>query len=360
MNTILNKYIIIKFLKIFLNVLLIFIALAIILTLFEEIEFFKKLNVSNGLPFFLTLLYIPSLSINLLPFIIFISAMWYFVSIKLKPDLISFKIFGYSNLRIVLILSVTAFLIGLLILFTLNPITSNMIKYYEEIKSRHSRDTDHLFSITKNGLWIKEISGSKSNIISAGYLKNNYLSEVSIFQMDGENLVSRIEASKADISKKNWLLSEVKIFRFDEEISVEEINELKFFSIYDIEKINGLYKNLDTISFISLITQYKQLNRQGYSDKVLFQKLNTFITLPIYLFFMVMLASIFTLSSIKKSQNFYYIFISILSCVVIYYFKDLSIALGETNKISSILSIWMPVVLISLFCLIGMIQINEK
>ena len=75
---------------------------------------------------------------------------------------------------------------------------------------------------------------------------------------------------------------------------------------------------------------------------------------------MVVLAAIFTLSSVKKSQNIYYIFISILSCVIIYYFKDLSIALGETNRISDTLSIWMPIILISLFCLIGMIQINEK
>ena len=47
-------------------------------------------------------------------------------------------------------------------------------------------------------------------------------------------------------------------------------------------------------------------------------------------------------------------------CVAIYYFKDLSVALGQTGKISLILSVWMPILVISLFCTIGVIQINEK
>ena len=47
---------------------------------------------------------------------------------------------------------------------------------------------------------------------------------------------------------------------------------------------------------------------------------------------MVLLASIFTVNSINKAQNIYYIFISIIACAVIYYFKDLSIALAQTDR----------------------------
>ena len=45
---------------------------------------------------------------------------------------------------------------------------------------------------------------------------------------------------------------------------------------------------------------------------------------------------------------------------MIYYFKDLSFALGQTEKISLGLSVWMPVIALGLFCTIGVIQINEK
>ena len=75
---------------------------------------------------------------------------------------------------------------------------------------------------------------------------------------------------------------------------------------------------------------------------------------------MVIVASIFTIGSIKQRQNLYFILISILTCVVIYYFKDLSLALGQTERISLTLSVWMPIIAVSLFCSIGVIQINEK
>ena len=65
-------------------------------------------------------------------------------------------------------------------------------------------------------------------------------------------------------------------------------------------------------------------------------------------FLMVVLAAIFTVGSLKTKENFYYILVSILTCVAIYYFKDLSIALGQTEKISLTLSVWMPIIAVTL------------
>ena len=58
-------------------VVLIFYSFGVILNLFEEIEFFKNLDVSIFTPLMLTSIFVPSLIIKLLPFIIFISSMWF-------------------------------------------------------------------------------------------------------------------------------------------------------------------------------------------------------------------------------------------------------------------------------------------
>ena len=107
---------------------------------------FKNLNVSLFIPLILTSIYIPSLLIKILPFIIFISSMWFMLSIKHNKDLLSIKIFGYSNIKIFFILAISAFLIGWIVLIIVNPITSKMSKYYEQIKSNYSRDIDHLIN----------------------------------------------------------------------------------------------------------------------------------------------------------------------------------------------------------------------
>ena len=361
MNKLINRYLIFGFLKTVGNVILVFIALGIILNLFEEIEFFKDLNISIALPIILSISYVPSLIVELLPFIIFISAMWYFIAIKGNSDFLSAKIFGYSNLKIILILSCTAFIFGSFILLAVNPFTSSMVKYYEKIKAQHSKDVDHLISINKNGVWIKEKSDSNLKIITAKSLEGEYLQNLSIYIVDSENkIIKRIEAEKARIINNPWLLENVVIYNFINEQKITKEASYEFNSANTLGNITSLYKNLDTLSFISLITEYNILNKKGYSKKLLNEKINRFISMPVFLFIMVLLASIFTVGSTKNKQNFYFVLVSILTCVVIFYFKDLSIALGQTEKISLTLSVWMPVVAVSLFCSIGIIQINEK
>ena len=361
MNTVINKYLVFGFLKTILNMILIFTALSILLTLFEEIEFFKNLDVGLILPISLTFLFIPNLVIELMPFIIFLSSMWFFVHIKNNKDLLSLKVFGYSNLKIIFILAITAFIFGLFIIFAVNPITSSMIKYYEKTKSQYSKDIDHLVSINKNGVWIKEFNENNLRIARGEKIQGDYLLNSTIYVLNEEyNIVERLYSDKIDISEKTWKFEEVLIYSLEDKFDKKIVKNYSLESSFNAEKLNNLFKNLNTVSFISLILEYDQLIEKGYTKKALDERFNLFISLPLFLFIMVVLSSIFTVGSISKTQNLYYVFISIIACVIIFYFKDLSIALGQTNRIPQILSVWSPILAISLFCSIGIIQVNEK
>ena len=90
------------------------------------------------------------------------------------------------------------------------------------------------------------------------------------------------------------------------------------------------------------------------------QNLNSMLSLPFFLFIMTALSSILTMGALKQSNNFTFIVVGIIACVAIYYFKDLSLALGQTDRISLSLSAWIPVVTIGLLSSIGILQINEK
>ena len=75
---------------------------------------------------------------------------------------------------------------------------------------------------------------------------------------------------------------------------------------------------------------------------------------------MTALASTLTLNTLKKSDNFKFIVLGLIITVVIFYFKDLSLALGQTDRIPLILAVWSPVIALSFFIFIGVLQINEK
>ena len=74
---------------------------------------------------------------------------------------------------------------------------------------------------------------------------------------------------------------------------------------------------------------------------------------------MILLAAIFTINN-KVSNNINHMLIAVLSCAIIYYMKDLSVALGKTDRLSAEMSVWIPVIIIGLINSIGLLQINEK
>ncbi len=362
MKKVLFNYLLVGYLKRILIVLVIIYCFGIILNLFEEVEFFKNLNTSVVIPLVLTALYIPSMIVELLPFIIFVSSMWFLLIIRNNKDLLTLKVFGYSNFKIFFILATTSFLFGWLILFAVNPITSTMMKYYEQTKSRYSLDIDHLVSINKNGLWIKENLDDGYRISTAKKTRNNIINDLTIFMLDKDyNLTEKIFSQTANIKDNTWILNDVMIQKFDKDLA-ETINLDKMLmdTDYNYEKITSLFRNFNTMSFLDLLLNYNELKSRGYNEFYLNQNLNSQLSMPFFLFIMTALASILTMNALKKSNNFTFIVVGLISCVAIYYFKDLSLALGKTNRIGISLAAWIPVTTIGLFSAIGILQINEK
>ena len=362
MNNIILNYLLKNFLKTIIIFILVFYCFGVILNLFEEIEFFKNIEVSILTPLMLTSIFIPSMLLKILPFIIFLSSMWFMLRIRNNRDLLTLKVFGYSNFKIFFILALVSFILGWLILIIATPITSSMSKYYEQTKSNYSRDIDHLVSFNKNGLWIKENLETRQRIISAKKPNGFELLEVTIFHLDrNSNLIEKIVAESADIKNNTWILENVKIFKPDKGI-LKEFNQENYNieSIYNFEKINSLFKNFDTMSFLDLIIDYKKLLNNGYNTTFLNQSLHTLLSLPFFLFLMTALAAILTLNTLKKSDNFKFIIIGLITSVIIFYFKDLSLALGQTDRIPLLLAVWAPVLSLVLFIFIGVLQINEK
>ena len=362
MNRILLNYIIKGFLKSFFLVLGIAYFFGIILNLFEEIEFFKNMNVSFYIPLFLTIIFIPSMIIKLLPFIIFISSMVFMIKLRNSKDLLMLKIFGYSNIKIFFILAFLSFFLGWVILVMINPVTSGMSTFYEKTKSNYSKDIDHLINFNRNGLWIKEELSDKKRIISANRPEGYNLIDLKIYHLDkNSSLIEKIIAKEANIKNNNWKLNDVtRLFLKDDILQKEKLENYEIESIYNFNKINNLFKNFDTLSFFEIVTNKKNLIERGYDEFFLNESKHKMLSLPFFLFFMTALASIFTMNTLKKDDNFRLTLIGLIVCVITFYLKDLSLALGQTERIPIILAIWSPIIALSFFSFIGILQINEK
>ena len=135
------------------------------------------------------------------------------MDIRNNRDLLSIKIFGFSNLKVFMLLATTSFMLGWIVLFIFTPLTSTMSKYYEKTKANYSRDIDYLLSYTKNGLWIKENLKDKQRIITAKKPEGYKLIDVKIFHYDNDSfLFEKIVAKEANIEMNEWVLKNVSKF----------------------------------------------------------------------------------------------------------------------------------------------------
>ncbi len=362
MSKIILKYILSNFFKYFFLVVMVIYGFGVILNLFEEIEFFKKINTSIYFPLMLTSIFVPSTILNLLPFIIFVSSMIYMIRIRNSKDLLTLKIYGFSSIKIFFIFAFTSFFLGWLVLMIVNPVTSSMLQFYEKTKAQYAKDIEHLISFNKNGLWIKEKLGNGERIITAKKPDGTNLINVEIFHFDERFLLkNKISSKIVDIKRNDWVLTDATIF-----YNKNSTFEKKFYksyqikSFYNYDKIINLFNNSNTLSFIDLVFKRDDLLKKGYNSSFLKQSLHSMLVLPFLLFLMTGIASILTMHNLKRSENYKFILVGLITCALVYYLKDLSLALGKTGRIPIILSIWSPIIALGLFSFIGILQINEK
>ncbi len=126
---IINKYLAKEFSKVVINVLLIFFCLGFIMNLFEEINFFKDINIGIYLPVLLSIIFIPSMMYNMLPFIILLSGIWFFLKIKRSDEVTAMKVSGMSNFSIIIVPCVLSIILGVFFITTIN-ITFTNHNYY--------------------------------------------------------------------------------------------------------------------------------------------------------------------------------------------------------------------------------------
>ena len=356
-----NKYLAKEFIKIVINTSIIFFCLGFIMNIFEEINFFKDFNVAIITPIILSLLFVPSLLNYFFPFVILLSGIWFFLKIKKTDELTAMNVSGMSNLSVIIIPSILSIILGIFFVTALNPITSLLVKKYETVKGNYEKEQDYLATVTVNGIWIKE-RGLKANyMIRASRLEKENLMEVTIYEFDKDNnFTRRIEADSANITSLKWVLKNITVINSDGIMLTEPIKDPFYFSMYDIKKIKSLYSNLDTISFWDLEHEINLLKQRGYSTREMQVKLHRSLAFPFFLLSMVLLSSVFTLGTTFKENNWTYVFLTIISSVLIFFFNDFSAALGKTDKLPVELSVWMPIAIIFVFSFVGIIHANQK
>ena len=352
-------YLIKLFIKRFMITSGIFLSLIFVLSIFEEISFFKKSDVDLLFPYLIALLNTPSALFDVFPFIFLISTQFFFIYLIRKGELDVLKVSGLTNFYIIRLLGLISFIIGVLIIIFYYSFSSKLKFLYLDLKNSYSNDNKYLATVTKNGLWIKDEVDNYTFIINANRIDENYLREVSIFKFNKNFKLDQVTiSSKVNVSNNMWILSNPTITI--ENLSKVYNKDTIIKSNFDQKKISTLFDNLSSLSVSELIDQRSDFAELGYSTVEIETYLNRLVSFPFYLSIMTLLSCVIMLNIKKNKSLIFHIILGIFLSVIIYYSSYLFNLLGENEKIPTILSTWFPLFIILVLVTIGLIRINEK
>jgi len=353
-----TKFLINGFIKSFLNVFFIMSSLVFILNILKEIEFFSNKEVNSLYPIYLSLMGAPSIIFEMFPFIFLIATQFFFLKLFNNDEIHIFKYSGLKNIKIINIVCFVSFFTGILIVTVFYSLSSNLQHYYLQVKNQFSEDKLYLAVINKNGLWIKDVVDNQTSIINSSKIDNNFLTNTFITTFDKNfNLISSLKSDKIDIKNNEWLIYNATIFK--DNLS-QKSDLIKFRSNFNQKRIESLFSNLSSLSLLKLIDlrqNYKSLN---YSTVDVDMQIYKVATYPLLLVIMTILSSIIMLNTKKSSSKVLKIIIGLFFSVAIYYINNFFNVMGSTEKLPLMVSVWTPIIFLSLINLIMLVNINEK
>ena len=336
-----------------------FASLIIILSILEEISFFKDIEVNFLMPYLITFLGAPITLFEIFPFIFLLSTQFLFYDLFKKDELNLLKINGLSNLKVVRILFLSSFAIGIFTVLIFYNIASKLKFFYTDLKNNFSNDNKYLAVVTDSGLWLKDEINETTLIVKANYIENNFLINVIINKFDEDfNLDETIQSKKINISSKNWIIENPIVTK--KNISNQDTKNIFLSTNFDNEKINSLFSNISTLNLLELIDLKKDYENLGYSSDEIVIHLLKLSSTPFFYGILSVLSAVIMFNFKRNKSLFFHIILGILMSVIIYYVNFMFGSLGNNGKIPIIWSIFMPILFISIFAIIGLIRVNEK
>ena len=354
-----QKYLINNFLIKFLNLSLLFFSLIFILSILEEITFLKDVEADFWYPYFLTFLSEPITLFEIFPFIFLLSTQFLFYELFKKRELVLLKTNGLSNLKIIKILFLLAFIIGIFNIVIYYNFASKLNFQYSNIKNKFSDDNKYLAMVTQSGLWIKDEINEKTLLIKSELIEENILSKTIINEFNDDfELIRTIQSEKIDISQNNWVIFNPIITKNN--ISKKIDDQIYFETNFNEKRINNLFSNISTLDILKLFTLIEDYKKIGYSPDEIFLHLLKLFTMPIFYGILTVLSAIIMFNISNDKPLIFHIALGVLMSVIIYYMNFVFSSLASNGRIPIVASIFFPILILTFFTIIGLIDINEK
>lgn len=348
--SILNRYLAAHFLRSFLIVLSVLLA---IVFLFDTLEILRRASGNQALPIStamkMAMFKLPEVGQLLLPFAVLFSAMASFWWLARRHELTALRSAGFSAWQFCAPLLISALFIGILHITILHPIAASMLGRYQNMESNYLGQQKKLVALSRQGLWLRDSDPAGEIILHAATLNvedwslNNTM--LLFFDEQGTN-TKRLDAQSANLKPGFWKFNNVTVHTPGAQD--------QFFPTYTLSSeltladIQESFSDPDTISFWKLPGFIETLEGTGLETATLRVYYHNLLSQPLLLMAMILLAATVSLRPPRFQRALFMVLTGMCAGFGVFFLSSFLRALGGSHQLPVPIAAWSTALIVLL------------
>ncbi len=344
---ILHYYFARRFLWTFLGLLFVFAVLLGLINLVDDLHDFPEMTFAEVVK--IVLLRIPHATYQILPLIVILSTVAFYVGLARNSELVVMRASGRSALRGLLAPLFVAAMIGFISVSMLNPIVAATSKHRNDIISVYRGYGSSVLAISPEGLWLRQGSASGQTVIYAAKASSDvstlYDATFIKFSPEGKPLY-RISARSARLGDGEWQIRTAKVWSLapggNPESTAVLRDEMILPSELTKDRIIDSFGKPRYIPIWDLPRFINQLEQAGFSARRYAVWFQSELARPLFLMAMVLISAAFTMRPARLSNTGLSVLTAVMLGFSLHYIRNFAQILGSNGQIPVMLAAWAP------------------
>lgn len=356
-SPILSRYLSVRFLMLFLTVLVTLLSIIYIFDTLDLLRRAAKRDVPLSLILQMGLYKMPEVGQLLLPFAILFGAMWTFWTLSRQQELTALRAAGLSAWQFIMPIVATALFVGIVHVCVLNPLTSMLVSQFRDFESQYLGQNRKLVTLSTEGLWLREgltaedgENASDDEVIihaASVNLSDWQLREVMalFFDDNGINTV-RIDSAGARLEEGEWVFESPVLTKAG--LQSETLADYRLPTSLTLDDIRESFSDPDSISFWKLPSFIETLQETGLATAPMEVYYQNLLAMPALFAAMVLLAATVSLRPPRFARFLPLFSIGAAGGFGVFFLSGFLKALGSSEQIPIFLASWAPASIVTL------------
>ena len=339
----LYRYLAVQFLIGVTVVYAIFLMLAFSIDIVDLLNRTAGHNVSGATAVGMAVLQLPYLGQKLLPFAILLGGVFTFVRLSRSRELVATRAAGISAWDFLLPPLTVAVFIGVFSVTVFTPVSARMFSEFSGLEARYVKGEESRLSVSINGLWLRQGDSRQQSVIHALRVaqQGEHLEDVLVLLYGAnDHFVGRIDAKSAQLQEHFWVLKDA--FVSDLRGIPVHHDSYRLPTTLTPEQIVESSTAPDALSFWDLPGYIRAAKAAGFSASRYELYLYTLYALPALFAAMVFMAASFSLGPGREAGMARVILFSAACGFGVYFFQDLTVAMGRSGAVPALLAATAP------------------